>query len=149
VRKSHHDWNKIAEDYRGGMTLLQLSEKYKVSISQISYHLKVMGVETRKGPKEWRKLQRVGKQRLVSLPYGLLRQLGFGPDEELWYHWQPEDGERMVLRISKVPDKYRMYRIGTTRMVRFRTDRTENLLGKWTIEDGNLVLTVKPSISES
>jgi hypothetical protein len=149
VRKSSYDWDRIADDYRGGMTLLQLSKKYGASVSQISYTLRARGVETRGGMKEWRKLQRVGRQRLVSLPYALLRQLGFGEDEELWYRWQPEAGKRMVLYVSRTPDKYRMYKVGATRIVRFKTDRTENLLGKWTVEDGKLVLTVKPSTEVS
>jgi hypothetical protein len=149
VRKTSYDWDRIADDYRTGMTLLQLSKKYGASVSQISYTLRARGVETRGGMKEWRKLQRVGRQRLVSLPYALLRQLGFGEDEELWYRWQPEAGKRMVLYVSRTPDKYRMYKVGATRIVRFKTDRTENLLGKWTVEDGNLVLTVKPSTEES
>jgi transcriptional regulator with XRE-family HTH domain len=148
VRKSSYDWDRIAEDYRSGMTLLQIRDKYGVSVSRVSEILRAKGVKTRGPLDRDRKLVRVGKQRLVSLPYELLEKLGVKKDEELWYRWEPEGENRMVLRISRRPDRYRMYRSGATRIVRFITEERGEMRGRWLLEGNRLVLELT-SVSES
>ena len=134
------DLDRIAEDYRRGMNIPQLSRKYGMSVSRVHEILRAKGVKTRGPLDRDRKLVRVGRQRLVSLPYGILRKLGFGRDEELWYHWEPAGEGRMALVISRGPDRYRMYRVGATRMVRFITEDRGEMRGRWLLEGGRLVL---------
>jgi len=149
VRGRKYDEERIVREYLSGASMTRLREKYGVSMSWTRNALLRRGIRPRT-PSEaalmgrWRKLVRVGRQRLVSLPYSVLGRLGFGKDEELWYEARPEDG-KVVLTVFREPGKgrLRMYRMGDTSTRLLRILGVEASEGDWRVERGRLVLYVR------
>jgi hypothetical protein len=99
---------KIIQDYNGGMSLHQIHNKYGISTTY-AYHIlvkrggKIRTISEAMLNKEegWRKLVPVkgggGKYksttRIVSLPFQILKELGYKPHENLQGKWKLESGE--------------------------------------------------------
>jgi transcriptional regulator with XRE-family HTH domain len=103
-------WREIVRAYRGGESLVRLASKYKASVSSIRDLLKRHGVKLRSFSesllyynKGWRRLSRMNRNyctRIISIPTGYLRKLGYRGTERLLGKWEVRRGG-LYLRIKK------------------------------------------------
>jgi len=101
---------RIIQDYKNGLSLPQIHEKYGISMSNAYQFL--IGANVMRNPSEagllmsgsveWHKLTNIGKSktRLISIPSFLLRDCGFNPSKQLQGKWHLANG-CLILEIRE------------------------------------------------
>ena len=103
-RSSRYPVEEIVRDYEGGYSFPKLREKYGITMSYAWEIIRKKLGKTRNESearifqnKGWRSLPRVGRRgnkystRIVSIPFQLLKELGFKQDDVLVAKWKISD----------------------------------------------------------
>ena len=113
-RSSKYPIEEIIRDYESGYSFSELRDKYEISMNTAWRIVREKLGKTRSiseaqllRNKGWRRLPRVGSMRkkhstrIVSIPYQLLKKLGFKQDDVLVAKWKVSDNH-LELSVKKI-----------------------------------------------